>query len=141
MYCGKDLFNAVQAWVGHWPGGLAVATIISCGIFAAISGVSVATAATIGVVAIPEMIKRSIYLGDIESLDEEGKKKIKKYFKKTIFPMLTPMVFDNLHSFPILMNKVLIYGVVTKSSDNTNKRKISFIQIPVNIPRFFERIK
>ena len=42
--CGKDLFNAVQAWVGHWPGGLAVATIISCGIFAAISGVSVATA-------------------------------------------------------------------------------------------------
>ena len=56
--CGKDLFNAVQAWVGHWPGGLAVATIISCGIFSAISGVSVATAATIGVVAIPEMIKR-----------------------------------------------------------------------------------
>ena len=52
--------------------------------------------------------------------------------------MLTPMVFDNLHSFPILMNKVLIYGVVTKSSDNTNKRKISFIQIPQNIPRFFE---
>ena len=48
------------------------------------------------------------------------------------------MVFDNLHSFPILMNKVLIYGVITKSSDNTNKRKISFIQIPVNIPRFFE---
>ena len=56
--CGKDLFAAVQAWVGHWPGGLAVATIVSCGIFAAISGVSVATAATIGVVAIPEMIKR-----------------------------------------------------------------------------------
>ena len=56
--CGKDLFSAVQAWVGHWPGGLAVATIVSCGIFAAIPGVSVATAATIGVVAIPEMIKR-----------------------------------------------------------------------------------
>ena len=56
--CGKDLYSAVQAWVGHWPGGLAIATIVSCGIFAAISGVSVATAATIGVVAIPEMISR-----------------------------------------------------------------------------------
>ena len=56
--CGRDLYAAVQAWVGHWPGGLAIATIISCGIFAAISGVSVATAATIGVVAIPEMIER-----------------------------------------------------------------------------------
>ncbi len=55
---GKDLFAAVQAWVGHWPGGLAVATVISCGIFAAISGSSVATAATIGTVAIPEMSAR-----------------------------------------------------------------------------------
>lgn len=55
---GRDLFAAVHAWVGHWPGGLAVATILSCGIFAAISGSSVATAATIGTVAIPEMINR-----------------------------------------------------------------------------------
>ncbi|MBR27716.1 MAG: C4-dicarboxylate ABC transporter permease [Rhodobacteraceae bacterium] len=55
---GADLFAAVHAWVGHWPGGLAVATILSCGIFAAISGSSVATAATIGTVAIPEMISR-----------------------------------------------------------------------------------
>ena len=55
---GQDLYAAVQSWVGHWPGGLAVATILSCAIFAAISGSSVATAATIGTVAIPEMVKR-----------------------------------------------------------------------------------
>jgi C4-dicarboxylate transporter DctM subunit len=55
---GRDLFAAVQSWVGHLPGGLAVATIISCAIFAAISGSSVACAATIGTVAIPEMIER-----------------------------------------------------------------------------------
>ncbi|SFT77181.1 TRAP transporter large permease [Sedimentitalea nanhaiensis] len=55
---GDDLFAAVNSWVGHWPGGLAVATIISCAIFAAISGSSVATAATIGTVAIPAMIAR-----------------------------------------------------------------------------------
>lgn len=64
---GRDLFNAVNAWVGHFPGGLAVATILSCAIFAAISGSSVATAATIGTVAIPEMIKhgypRNMVLG------------------------------------------------------------------------------
>ena len=64
---GHDLFNAVQAWVGHLPGGLAVATILSCAIFAAISGSSVATAATIGTVAIPEMIRhgypRNMVLG------------------------------------------------------------------------------
>ena len=55
---GADLFAAVQSWVGHWPGGLGVATIISCAIFAAISGSSVATAATIGTVAIEEMTRR-----------------------------------------------------------------------------------
>ncbi len=55
---GRDLFAAVQAWVGHWPGGLAVATVLSCGLFAAISGSSVATAGTIGAVAIPEMTRR-----------------------------------------------------------------------------------
>ena len=55
---GRDLFAAVQSWVGHLPGGLAVATIVSCAIFAAISGSSVACAATIGTVAIPEMIER-----------------------------------------------------------------------------------
>lgn len=55
---GHDLFAAVQAWVGHLPGGLAIATIVSCGLFAAISGSSVATAATIATVAIPEMTSR-----------------------------------------------------------------------------------
>ncbi|MDP7538994.1 MAG: TRAP transporter large permease [Alphaproteobacteria bacterium] len=55
---GDDLFAAVQSWVGHWPGGLAVATILSCALFAAISGSSVATAATVGTVAIPAMAAR-----------------------------------------------------------------------------------
>ncbi len=55
---GKDLFSAVQSWVGHWPGGLGIATILSCGLFSAVSGSSVATAATIGTVAIPEMTAR-----------------------------------------------------------------------------------
>ena len=55
---GRDLFAAVQSWIGHWPGGLGVATIMSCTLFSAISGSSVATAATIGTVAIPEMEQR-----------------------------------------------------------------------------------
>jgi C4-dicarboxylate transporter DctM subunit len=66
---GRDLFAAVQSWVGHWPGGLGVATIKSCTLFSAISGSSVATAATIGTVAIPEMeargYNRSFVLGQL----------------------------------------------------------------------------
>ncbi|WAP68206.1 TRAP transporter large permease [Jiella pelagia] len=55
---GKDLFDALQSWVGHWPGGLGIAALASCGIFSAISGSSVATAATVATVAVPEMTSR-----------------------------------------------------------------------------------
>src|SRR6266542_2524040 len=55
---GKGLYTAVARWVAFLPGGLAVASIFSCAIFAAISGSSVATAATIGMIAIPEMQRR-----------------------------------------------------------------------------------
>ncbi len=55
---GRDLFGAFQAWTGHWPGGLATATLMACGLFSTINGSSVATAATIGTVAIPEMAQR-----------------------------------------------------------------------------------
>ena len=58
---GEDLFNFAQSWVGNFPGGLAIATIISCSIFAAMSGSSVATAATISTVAFPAMIKRGYH--------------------------------------------------------------------------------
>ncbi|MFV0333450.1 MAG: TRAP transporter large permease [Tropicimonas sp.] len=51
------LFAAARAWFGHWRGGLAVATIGGCAAFGAISGSSLATAATMSKVALPEMRK------------------------------------------------------------------------------------
>ena len=51
----KELFRAANAFIGHWRGGLGIATIASCGAFAAISGSSIATAATFSTVAYPEM--------------------------------------------------------------------------------------
>jgi C4-dicarboxylate transporter DctM subunit len=50
---GADLFAATKAWFGRVPNSLGVATISACTIFAAISGSSIATAATVGLVAIP----------------------------------------------------------------------------------------
>src|SRR5579862_4297253 len=51
----RELFRAANTFVGHRKGGLGLATIVSCGGFAAISGSSVATAATFSAVAYPEM--------------------------------------------------------------------------------------
>ena len=52
-----DLYDAAYTFTRHLPGGLAVATILACTVFAAISGSSVATALTIGAVAIPQMLR------------------------------------------------------------------------------------
>ena len=50
-----DLYDASNAWLGHFRGGLAMATVAACGGFAAVSGSSAATAATMAKVAYPSM--------------------------------------------------------------------------------------
>ena len=92
---GKDLFAAAQSWVGHWPGGLGVATILSCALFAAISGSSVATAATIGTVAIPEMTKRGYEKSFVLGLLAAG---------GTLGILIPPSII------------LIIYGVITEES-------------------------
>jgi len=51
----RDLYFMAYRWLGHLPGGLAMATVGGCAGFAAVSGSSLATAATMGMVALPEM--------------------------------------------------------------------------------------
>ncbi len=51
----RDLYDMARSLVGHWRGGLASATIVGCAGFAAVSGSSLASAVTMGRVALPEM--------------------------------------------------------------------------------------
>ncbi|WP_102225251.1 TRAP transporter large permease [Acidimangrovimonas sediminis] len=51
----RALYDAAFAWVGRFRGGLASSSVLGCAVFSAVSGSSVATAVTIGKVAIPEM--------------------------------------------------------------------------------------
>ena len=51
----RDLYDLARSLVGHWPGGLASATVVGCAGFAAVSGSSLASAVTMGRVALPEM--------------------------------------------------------------------------------------
>lgn len=74
-------------------------------------------------------------ISSVTSLTPKEQETVDQFFHKTIYPMLTPMVYDGHHSFPVLLNKVLIFGVITK---NANLKRLSFVQIPQNLPRFFE---
>ncbi|MFV0243595.1 MAG: TRAP transporter large permease [Qingshengfaniella sp.] len=51
----RGLYDAAFAWIGRFRGGLASASVLGCALFAAVSGSSVATAVTLGKVALPEM--------------------------------------------------------------------------------------
>lgn len=54
----SDLFSGLSPWLNHVPGRLLHVNILGCGIFAAVSGSSAATVATIGRMTVPEMEKR-----------------------------------------------------------------------------------
>lgn len=86
-----------------------------------------------------EFIQNGFSICKIEDLTESEQRKVGRYYLNTIFPMLTPMVYDNYHGFPLLMNQALILGVITKSTDDAkSQNRLTFIQIPQNLSRFFE---
>lgn len=57
---GVDIYEALHRWLARVPGGLVIANIGACGLFSAVCGSSPATAAAIGKVGVPEMLKRGV---------------------------------------------------------------------------------
>ena len=92
---------------------------------------------------LPLFPENGLLLACLDDLDEDEKEEVATYFQRTIYPMLTPMVFDHTHTFPSLLAKTLIFGVVTvglsdkKKTRNEREQKISFVQIPLNLKRFY----
>jgi polyphosphate kinase len=94
---------------------------------------------------LPLFPENGMSLASLEDLTVEEIADVETYFNRTIYPMLTPMVFDHTHTFPSLLAKTLIFGVVTvgyvdkkNSKGKPEKdRKISFVQIPLNLTRFY----
>ena len=93
----------------------------------------------------PQFEKNGFSILKMEDLTELELKKAEGYFKNTVFPLLTPMVFDSYHGFPMMMNQMLIFGVVTRidgggieSDAEKGQERLTFVQIPQNLARFFE---
>ncbi|MEN9362817.1 MAG: hypothetical protein RI903_125, partial [Bacteroidota bacterium] len=94
---------------------------------------------------LPQFPENGLHLAKLSDLSAEELSDVETYFNRTIYPMLTPMVFDHTHTFPSLLAKTLIFGVVTVGhSDKKGHKgktekdhKISFVQIPLNLARFY----
>ncbi|MCR9063122.1 MAG: polyphosphate kinase 1 [Cytophagales bacterium] len=91
---------------------------------------------------LPQFKENGFRIVDFNELTKEQQKEATDYFDSAVFPMLTPMVYDQTHAFPILLAKNLILGVVTRSKKSLlragedDSRKLSFVQIPNNLPKF-----
>jgi C4-dicarboxylate transporter DctM subunit len=101
----RELFRASNAWLGHRRGGLAMATITACAGFAAINGSSVATAATMTQVALPEMRKAGYHDGLATGVIAAG---------GTLGIMIPPSVIFALYGVltETDISKLLIAGVI-----------------------------
>jgi polyphosphate kinase len=79
-----------------------------------------------------------------DNLSQQQITEVSEYFDSTIYPMLTPMLYDNTHVFPVLLPKNLILGIVSVENQTSlfieteENKKLSFIQIPTNLPKFYE---
>jgi polyphosphate kinase len=87
----------------------------------------------------PLFSKHGFRIIDLEEATDEEKNAVEEYFERTVYPMLTPMLFDYTHAFPVLLAKVLVLGVITQVKGTTSEedRKLSFVQLPLNLPRFY----
>lgn len=94
---------------------------------------------------LPLFPENGLLLASFSDLTTVEQTEVETYFNRTIYPMLTPMVFDHTHTFPSLLAKTLIFGVVTigvpekkgGKGKSERDRKISFVQIPLNLARFY----
>ena len=94
---------------------------------------------------LPLFPENGLLLASFADLTTLEQSEVETYFNRTIYPMLTPMVFDHTHTFPSLLAKTLIFGVVTiggperkvSKGKSERDRKISFVQIPLNLARFY----
>jgi polyphosphate kinase len=86
---------------------------------------------------VPGLAENDIHFHKYESLSENEKEKLEKYFDDEVFPVLTPIAMDNVHPFPNLVNRTIALAIKLVDPDTENpEEKISVLQVPSNFPRF-----
>ena len=136
----ENLFKGLAPWMSRLPGGLIHVNVVGCAIFAAISGSSAATVATVGKMSIPELRKRNypekILLGSLAGSGTLGllippsiiliiygvtvQESIAKLFIAGIIPGIMIAI--------IFMFYVIIWSIINKKEMPTSNESFSFIE-------------
>lgn len=87
---------------------------------------------------IPQLAKSGIIIHNLLNLEEKRRKRLRKYFYREIFPVLTPLAFDKSHPFPFISNLALNLAVILKRP-GTHDELFARIKIPNTLfPRLIE---
>ena len=136
----ENLFKGLSPWLSKLPGGLIHVNVVGCGLFAAISGSSAATVATVGKMSIPELRKRKypekILLGSLAGSGTLGllippsiiliiygvtiEDSIAKLFMAGIFPGIMLAI--------IFMFYVVVWSIINKKQMPKISEEFSFIE-------------
>lgn len=83
----------------------------------------------------PELATEGITLVHFDALHESEKERLHKYFRKMIFPVLTPLAVDPAHPFPYISGLSLNLAVVVRNP-TTGKEHFARVKVPPLLPRF-----
>jgi polyphosphate kinase len=101
-------------------------------LFTATQKFSVAQQAVFTEDLLPLFAKNELRIVQLTDLTGNEQSFANDYFDRTVYPTLTPMLYDYTHIFPVLLAKVLIFGVVTQNTDAANGRKIRVPGLPIS---------
>ncbi len=84
---------------------------------------------------VPELKSNNISLLKLDEVRSEEKKRLKYYFERYVFPILTPVGVDPTHPFPVINNKAIEIAVRLKRPKK-EKESFGFVEVPTSISRF-----
>ncbi len=87
---------------------------------------------------LPALEKEGLFIRTHKDIDDKQKDALTPYFRRDIFPVLTPLAIDPGHPFPHLLNKSLNLAVLLKRPRETDKL-FAVVQVPAVLPRFVQQ--
>jgi polyphosphate kinase len=84
---------------------------------------------------LPALAERGIHLRDWRSLDAGTMRLARQFFRRSVFPVITPLAVDPGHPFPFLSNLSLSLAVEARDPE-TGERKFARVKVPESLPRF-----
>ena len=86
---------------------------------------------------LPALARERIHIRDWKSLPAETKKLACQYYRREVFPVLTPLAVDPGHPFPFISNLTLSLAVEARDPE-TKERKFARVKVPESLPRFIQ---